>query len=256
MTSEKIHCNKCGGDRSHVLKSTHKTSGSEEVNGGRNSIDWLDLYEALECGGCGEVTFRHRNYFSERAWGPDESGWVETFYPPRLSRAYPPWIEDLDEDLKTVLLQTYQAIHGDMLILAYHGARTAIDMVMTSLVGDVGGFDQKLKKMVAVNHIDDTERTLFDAVVESGNAAAHRGFQPGAQILSKVMDILEAVIARKIVYPRQKTELVAEATKILSAVPKRVKVPDPGARPVAAPPTVSQPAGAPPGTGTGAVGPP
>ena len=235
MATEKVHCNGCGGLRNHTIKAEYRTQ-DEEIEEGRYAIDWEDRYEVLECGGCGEVTFRHKHYFSEAAFAPDDTGWSETHYPPRLSRRLPTWIDDTDDDLQSVLRETYRSIHGDMLILANHGARTAIDIVMTRLVGDIGGFDKKLNKMESDKHIDNEERKLFEAVVESGSAAAHRGYRPEVKTLGHVMDILEALIFRKIVSPSQMSGLTAHAAKILAAVPKRAKTQNPGARPAAAPP--------------------
>jgi len=215
-----VHCNPCGGMRNHHLRAEHKDFRSVEDE--QNSFYWERRYQVLECAGCGEVSFCYRKYFSEWEWTPDDDGWSEKLFPPRYSRPIPQWLTELEDVLRSVLEQTYQALYADMLILAVFGARTAIDIVITKIIGDVGGFTDKLKRMVDEKHISESEKKLFDAVVEAGSAAAHRGYMPNGKILGKVIDILEVIITHKIIHPDQVLALSGEADKILAAIPKRV----------------------------------
>jgi hypothetical protein len=221
-TFPEIHCNKCGRKQRHEIKASYQTQGSEEFEGGRYSINWVDQYQTLECRGCAEIAFRHRTYFSE--WedpSDDDSGWVEVCFPSRYSRPMPDWIGEVDDILQTVIKETYEALYSDHRFLAAFGARTAIDIVMNSLVGDVGSFASKVNAMKVNGHITETEKDLLVAIIDTGSAAAHRGFRPSEDTLQCVMLILETIITKTIIIPKSIVKLKADANKIKSIVPAR-----------------------------------
>ncbi|MBV9036295.1 MAG: DUF4145 domain-containing protein [Acidobacteriaceae bacterium] len=180
--------------------------------------------EILECCGCETLSFRQTEWLSE--WdefivnedtGEEElrRGTLTYVYPPALARRLPSWIDELKDDvLKKVVAEVYSNLHEDNLITAAIGARILIDRVMTLLVGDVGGFDEKLKEMVKQNVISATEKTLLEAVTDAGNAAAHRGYSPKSQHLHTIMDTIENLLHRMFV-------LSNAAAVVRTAVPPR-----------------------------------
>ena len=86
-------------------------------------------------------------------------------------------------------------------ISAATGARILIDRATTLKVGDIGGFDAKLKAMVGQNLISQAERDLLDSVTDAGNAAAHRGYSPKTEDLHIIMDTIENLLHRLFVLP-------------------------------------------------------
>jgi len=72
------------------------------------------------------------------------------------------------------------------------GARTAFDYAMTKLVGDIrGGFAEKLRAMKDQGYISDREIDILGPMIEAGNAAAHRAWNPEPGDLDKILDELE-----------------------------------------------------------------
>lgn len=112
---------------------------------------------------------------------------------PSGARNQPTWLPTIeDEALRTVLAEVYRASADGLLSLPVMGARTAFDRAMFLLVGDPpGGFDGKLRAMVAAGHITEDEIGILKPMIDAGSAAAHRGWLPTPAILSAMMDELE-----------------------------------------------------------------
>jgi hypothetical protein len=70
----------------------------------------------------------------------------------------------------------------------------ALDHVMTSMVGDVGDFGQKLDAMVDAGHLSASQRETLTTVIDAGSAAAHRGFKPQRALLEEMVVTMEGVI--------------------------------------------------------------
>ena len=140
-----IHCNKCGEDTYHsVLFEKREPWDFYDDNVG--GISGENRYEVLNCGGCETKSFRHSSQHSEH-WDPETNGWEHFVYPPRYSRPIPEWISDLESALKNVLKETYSALNNSQVFLAAFGIRTALDMAMTELVGDLGDMRAKKNEM-------------------------------------------------------------------------------------------------------------
>ena len=74
------------------------------------------------------------------------------------------------------------------------GARTLVDMLMLEEVGDAGTFREKLKALLDRGIISERGTEVMEVALDAGSAAAHRGYNPDAEILSAVMDIVENVL--------------------------------------------------------------
>ncbi len=184
------YCNKCSRPTKHDCLSEKIESHSEESDG--FDYSWGKSSRFIECRGCEEVTLRVDWWHSEY----DASG-DSDFYPPRISRQTPAWHHHLPEDWQSMLREIYAALHANSRRLAMMGARTIVDMYMNDTVGDIGGFDKKLNKLVTDGHLGGQDKDVLKTALEAGHAASHRGHLPSPSEISHVMDIVENLVQKK-----------------------------------------------------------
>jgi hypothetical protein len=194
MTTEKFeiqksHCNKCLQDTNHFIIAKRQHSGSNPVDDyGQYQIDWSTSCTMLECCGCENVVLKRTFYFSEC----DD---VETeYYPPPVSRQLPRWHEDLPDEWIELIKEVYSALHADSRRLALMGARALVDMYMNHQLGDVGGFQEKIKKLESDGLISRPNKEFLEAALEAGHAAAHRGHKAKVNEVNQVIDIVENML--------------------------------------------------------------
>jgi len=216
---DELFCNKCG------KKTNHEILCSVSKDGADGEVSWSTEYGTLECGGCGEITFRKRYYFSEwdeRAVGGKDNV-EETLFPPRLFRQRPIWIGDLPEPLRSVLDEVYIALQNHMRSLSTAGIRTVLDAILVDKVGDKGTFADKLKVFEQRSFVDETEYERLTIALETGHAAVHRGFVPDEDDLIVVMDILEPLIEKLYVLDKRNQEMLDKARTLQGKIPPKKK---------------------------------
>jgi uncharacterized protein DUF4145 len=207
---EKVHCNTCGGIRTHqVIATRHQedTSLFEE----EFEVGWYITYTLLECAGCHTVSLRRRRVFSEWNQGDEEI----TFFPPQVSRRQPSWLEQVDEEIQEIVREVYTALHADSRRLALMGARAVLDVIMVRKVGDIGSFTAKLDALEKAGITSPRQTNLLQAALDAGNAAAHRGHLPTAEELGAIMDIVENLLHLDLLDPA--------ADELRRSTPSRVK---------------------------------
>ena len=118
-----------------------------------------------------------------------------------LEDSRPSWFDSLPDSLRDLLREIYCAVELDLRALASMGARTAIDIVLVEKVGDIGGFDRKLSKMVSEGHLTQAQSTHIGMAIEAGSAAAHRGHVPDNGDLRALLTICENLIYQHLVMP-------------------------------------------------------
>jgi hypothetical protein len=220
---EHIFCNQCLCKTRHeILASARQDEQGESQDGW--SIDWYNIYRVLQCRGCGNVTYHTQYWSSEEPTDEDDVICVQdTFYPPLTSHPQPKWVDDLDGSIQRVLTEVYTAFHHKLKYLTAVGARTALDMVIVDKIGDIGNFQQKIKKLQDDGHITNDERDLIETLTETGNAAAHRGYAPSIKSLDSILKILESLLHKFYIQEAAAQELLEQAQKLKSGVPKRNK---------------------------------
>jgi hypothetical protein len=123
---------------------------------------------------------------------------IERYEPPRLWRRAPDWLRSLhddDPDLKELLDEVYSATNDKQVRLLPMGVRSALDYVMTKILGaDLGTFSAKLDEMVKRGHIASRQRDHLETVIDAGSAATHRGFKPAQDLLDEMLTVMESVI--------------------------------------------------------------
>lgn len=206
--TERVHCNTCGHETKHEIIAHRQQQGSQPYDDDI-SVWWVTDYTLFECCGCEAVCLRKTYHFSE--WDRDAEQ-VE-FFPPPISRDLPVWSNRLPADEQALITEVYRALAADSPRLVLMGARALVDMFMLRQIGDVGGFEQKLRKLQDEGYLSVKNREVLAAALDAGSASAHRGFTPSAEHLDAVMDIVENVLH---------TDLLRDvASELRSAVPKR-----------------------------------
>lgn len=124
-------------------------------------------------------------------------------------RQRPDWIGDLPPTVKDLLSEIYSALTLDLRALPAMGVRAVIDSVCVQLVGDVGPFDEKLRRLVKDGHLLERERPFLAAAIEAGSASAHRGHVPSSDDLGVLLDILERLLHGQYILPMAAQQIQA-----------------------------------------------
>ena len=219
----KLFCNSCGRETRHDLLASIRQEDSDDLPPEGYGVSWVDIYQTLQCRGCGHVTYRSRFWFSEYQEEDRPSIYEDRYYPPLMSHPKPKWFDDLNNDLRQVLDEVYTALHHKLNYLTAVGARTALDMMIVEKIGDIGTFQQKVDSLEKQGYITLQERDLIEAVTEAGNAAAHRGYSPDAKNLQDVINILEALLHKFYILESESKRLIERAQKVKVSVPPRKK---------------------------------
>ncbi len=189
-------CNNCGCDTRHIVLMTDSETEKDEQYGAW----WQTTFKMIKCAGCDLVIL-------ERSINSSEFSETEKeYFPPVVSRRRPKWAVDRTESigprgLLHLLHEVYLALHADSRRLATMGARALLDMVLLDKVGDLGGFGIKLNAMQTQGFIAPEQRKFLEALLEVGNASAHRGHYPSSEDLDHAMDILENMISQIYLLP-------------------------------------------------------
>jgi hypothetical protein len=186
----KSYCNNCLSETDHIVEFDKIIRGSEQYSEGC-SISWSDTYSLLECCGCHEIQLKKVSWFSEA--DPFDGADVY-YYPPRVSRKKPNWVGYIPEEQRKLLDEIYTALHADSKSLAVMGTRALVDMFMNERLGDIGGFEQKLKALVDNGFISKRQKEILSIALDTGHAVIHRGFYPKIETVNQVLDIVESLL--------------------------------------------------------------
>lgn len=131
------------------------------------------------------------------------------------SENLPNWVADLPEGVRELAKETFTAKENGWNRLAAMGIRTLFDMVSTEALSvKADSFRKKLDAMVSEEHIAPAQKENLRALVDAGNAAAHRGFNPSAEMVQTMWRIALNALETYFV-------LRVGADKLLSETPKR-----------------------------------
>ena len=125
----------------------------------------------------------------------------------------PNWAEKLPNNIYSTLIEVYNALRSKSYRLAVIGCRTLVDMVSNNKVGDIGGFETKIKELHKQGILSDSTKIILSHAVDAGNASAHRGWQPTPDESNLVLDIVEHFLQLDI--------LAMSASNLEKSVPKK-----------------------------------
>jgi len=188
MTAEtsQCPCNTCGGETEHDEISINSFS---ELDAEGKTVN--RFISAVVCRGCKTAAIR------EKVEKGGANGVQFLYKPPRLWLKRPKWVDDLETKDNTIfglLVEVYSAANDEQFRLLAMGVRAALDHVMTHILGDIGGFEQKLDEMVTQGHISERQKEMLSIVIDAASAAAHRGYKPPRDLLRQMITVMEAII--------------------------------------------------------------
>ena len=126
----------------------------------------------------------------------------------------PSWHKNLNKTIQSLMEEVYYGLQKEMKALPSMGLRTVIDVVCNDLVGDIGGFSQKLDQLEKEKHITPKNKEILENVLEVGHASAHRGYFPELEDLRSVLDIVIHLLQEVYV-------LGTESKRLKEMTPKR-----------------------------------
>lgn len=219
---EKGECPTCRAARKSFVRGKRLKSWHDD----NHPIYGSDTYFILECCGCETTFFRHDSHFSEEddyGYHPQTGESVvvptirTTYWPPMERRSRPEWLhfaEHRDAVLGSLIQQLYIALDSGLTVLAAIGVRTAFDRATFVLGVDPNEpFEKKLKTLLHGGWIGETEKDILAALIDAGNAAAHRGWSPAGHQLDTMMAVLEAFLHRHFVLRDGASALQANTPK-------------------------------------------
>jgi hypothetical protein len=150
--------------------------------------------EVRKCLGCD----RFHIYCTESTPGMNENDIKKYRFPKIIKRPQPKWIKHLNIEYFQLLGEIYDNFNRDNFISFSICCRTIVDKILTSALGDIGGFEKKLKKYKEAGHLTESQLSTLKLLIESGNASAHRAFSPSSEICEAILDILEVLLQDKV----------------------------------------------------------
>lgn len=218
-----FRCNSCYRETSHTVLYTHKDGGREQLGDDEDPfwINWGRASMLIVCDGCQNLSMVQRTWNSEVCDDHGRPEISETYFPPRIFRALPKWI-DMDDLVPTLIPVPILTLMHELYINLQNDCRAAAAMIMRAVlehtmidkVGDQGSFEQNLTSFTAGGFISSTQADVARAVIDTGNAAIHRAFTPRRSDVLSLVDIIEVVL--KVVYVH-----APEALEIRNRTPKR-----------------------------------
>jgi hypothetical protein len=130
--------------------------------------------------------------------------------------ARPDWFDSLPGPVSAIMAEVYRGVDLDLRSIAAMGIRAVVDIVLVELVGDIGGFDKKLNAMVDRGLLTQHGRPQMLAVIDAGNAAAHRGHTPDRIDLLTLLRVCENLLYEHLIMPNR-------ALRLRSNTPARPK---------------------------------
>lgn len=134
--------------------------------------------------------------------------------PERLAPALPEWLTKLPDPAQVLMREVHLAMDAELYSLSAMGMRAVVDVISVDLLaGDAGSFNAKVDGLAKAGHLSPSQHNALNAVVDAGNAAAHRGFVPTRDAAQAMLDALEVVLKTAYVLPGAAQSLQAMTPK-------------------------------------------
>jgi len=120
----------------------------------------------------------------------------------RKAPALPEWLSKLPDTAQVLMREVHLAMAAELYALSAMGIRAVVDVISVDLLaGDAGSFKAKLDGLAKAGHLLPSQHSALNAVIEAGNAAAHRGFAPTRDAAQVMLDALEVLLKSAYVLP-------------------------------------------------------
>lgn len=217
--SRRFVCNHCKRETPHWPISSGKVGKELEK---RKGVEYsYQTFDVMECHDCKSLTLCIDTRIHPGPMMGDSYIHKTDFYPPRITRERPSWLNRIDPQLKKLLTEIYQALDCSLLCVASTGIRTVLDRMIVEKISDVGSFEKKVKTLEEKGIIDSEEKKMLLAVINAGSASAHRGFNPTKKTIAQMTDITEKVLYRIYIEPKERASLLKKADLLRKQTPPR-----------------------------------
>jgi len=202
LNKVKEHCNNCLGHKNHVVVHTESMDWSEPADEEYGiQIGGNDTWELMRCLGCDSIKLKHSSTFSEPIDHKGEEIVTVEYFPPSITRQKPQWRRQFlprNPDL-IAFYGLCDEIYGALAIGAFRvatmGIRALVEKLMIDQVGDSNSFEKNIAAFFAAGHVALNQQAVFrDTLIEAGHAAMHRDFEPGADTVNTLLDIVEGIM--------------------------------------------------------------
>lgn len=184
----------------------------------QRGLERQERWEILKCNGCRTPSLRLLGRSEEDDVHHPETGLLlkrkehPKFYPPREnddlpSWKSPSWVYQTPEAVRRLLNESYMALNAGLLAVGAMGIRSVVEFAMVEFVGEKGGFEHKLHRLLDQGMITEIERSALSDVIDFGHAAVHRQQNPTAQDVQTLIDLVEMFLWNLFVMPHQASEL-------------------------------------------------
>lgn len=236
----KAFCATCKTETNHVVAQSVDTTGSEVFQCGpdendRDSIDWSDRYQIIQCLGCDTFSFRHKNWFSEAQeyYGPNDynDGTTTVLYPQRSKDILnAKEFYNAPRNLRAIYKEVVNCFNGDSPVLCAAGLRATIEGLCAEHAISDGPVEVTKKDgTVEVKRTDNLEGKISglcekgiltkksaDILHEHrylGNSAVHKLSRPAEEDLRLAIEIVEHVLESLYEIPEKADVLRANRAK-------------------------------------------
>jgi hypothetical protein len=222
MTIKKIksHCNRCLQLTNHEVLFS-ETVAWEDFDEPYFFMQGEDTFSLLKCLGCDDVRLRKASQNDHHNLPNGQPATRISLYPPSVTRKRAAWWYSYDEgseklrELSGIVDEIYSALAVGAHRLSLMGIRALTEKVMIDQVGDKNTFNSTIDAFFREGYVATKQQKLFkDTLIEAGHAAMHRSFNPNAENVETLLDIIEGVINTIYYQP-------VAASKVDEAIPKR-----------------------------------
>ena len=212
-------CRTCQRETGHWPIANGQVKGSQMKLQREESS--FQTFQVVQCKDCGSTTYCIDTKIHPGPMIGDSYVQKTDYYPPLPLRIRPNWLAKLPENYRSILNEVYSALDNSLFRLASAGTRTVIDCLIIDQIGDIGGFEEKVKELVSKGIIGGDERDILLPLIDAGSASMHRSFNPSEDLIKHMMDILEKILFKVCIEPKEKQALKEKAKALREKTPKR-----------------------------------
>jgi hypothetical protein len=174
----------------------------------------------MQCKGCESISMKREAWNSEML---DDDGGPEihtTYFPPRIFRELPTWLNDdvftdkCPPEIEKLMKELYVSLQNDCRAASAMLMRAIFEHMMIDKVSDNKSFVANLNKFEEGGFIGKKQREVVESMLEAGHASIHRAYIPKRNDIIILTDILEGIL--QVVYVQ-----APKADEMKKRIPKR-----------------------------------
>ena len=195
-------CAECGEGKTHVIRASIKEYHADEPHPGM-SIEWIDEFQVIQCGGCKRYSFRIAQSNSED-FDPETGDHPEVveLYPSRVKGRAP--VNDhrlLPAALQRIYLETLKALNSDQPVLAGIGIRAIVETVCKDQQAVGKDLQKKIDELVTKHILTRAGADILQKLRVLGNKAAHEVEPHDILQLGFGLDVIDNLVSSIYILP-------------------------------------------------------